>query len=303
MDVTGTQYEIRGGGHRAVVTGVGAGLRVLSGPEGDLVESFGADERPPMGAGGVLVPWPNRTAGARFSWRGVEHELEVTEPARGHAIHGLLRRATWSAVRHGAAAVTLAADVPAARGWPQPLRVETTHAVDDTGLTVTHTVTNTGDADCPAGLGVHPYLRVGDVPVAACVLTVPAGTVVDLDDAAIPTGTHPAGFADDLRGGLPVDALDLDTPFRLDARHTDGGGGTVGELRAPDGRATRIWADATCGWVQVFTPPSPFGREGPAVAVEPMTCPPDALNSGTDLAVVAPGETWTVRWGIAGSAA
>ena len=300
MDVTGAQYEIAGGGYRAVVTGVGAGLRVLTGPGGDLVESFDADERPPMGAGGLLVPWPNRTAGARFPWRGTVHELDVTEPARGHAIHGLLRRVTWEAVRHDAASVTLAADVPAAHGWPQPLHVETTHTVDDAGLTVTHGVTNTGDGDCPVGLGVHPYLRVGDAPVGACVLTVPAGTVVDLDDAAIPTGTRPVAFAQDLRGGMEVDALDLDTPFRLDEDRPDG---TVGELRAPDGRATRLWADATCGWVQVFTPPSPFGREGPAVAVEPMTCPPDALNSGSDLAVVAPGETWTVRWGITGSAA
>jgi aldose 1-epimerase len=29
-----------------------------------------------------------------------------------------------------------------------------------------------------------------------------------------------------------------------------------------------------------------------------MTCPPDALNSGTDLVVLQPGATWTVRWGL-----
>jgi aldose 1-epimerase len=34
------------------------------------------------------------------------------------------------------------------------------------------------------------------------------------------------------------------------------------------------------------------------VAVEPMTCPPDALNSGTDLITLAPGESWTGSWGL-----
>jgi aldose 1-epimerase len=29
-----------------------------------------------------------------------------------------------------------------------------------------------------------------------------------------------------------------------------------------------------------------------------MTCPPDALNSGTGLLVVEPGQTWTGSWGI-----
>ena len=296
MDVTGAQYEITGGGHRAVVTGVGAGLRVLTARDAPLIETYAADERPPMGAGGVLVPWPNRTAHARFTWRGVPHELEATEPARGHAIHGLLRRATWTPVRHDAAAVTLAADVPAGHGWPQPLHVETTYAVGDGGLAVTHALTNTGDDDCPAGVGVHPYLRVGDTPVADCVLTLQADAVVDVDDARIPVHTRPVTADEDLRGGRPVRDLQLDTPFRAAPA---AGAGPVHELRAPDGRTTRLWADAAFGWVQVFTPESPFGR-GPAVAVEPMTCPPDALNSGTDLAVLAPGRTWTVRWGIEG---
>jgi aldose 1-epimerase len=60
-----------------------------------------------------------------------------------------------------------------------------------------------------------------------------------------------------------------------------------------------LWMDEAFRWVQVFTAdalPEPRRRRG--VAVEPMTCPPDAFNSGEDLLVLAPGETWRGSWGI-----
>jgi aldose 1-epimerase len=100
--------------------------------------------------------------------------------------------------------------------------------------------------------------------------------------------------AEDLRAGRRVGDLALDTCFGA----APGPDGVLGVLTAPDGRATALWGDAAVRWLQVFTPDDLDGR-GRAVAVEPMTCPPDAVHSGTDLHVLAPGETWTVRWGIA----
>ena len=38
--------------------------------------------------------------------------------------------------------------------------------------------------------------------------------------------------------------------------------------------------------------------EAHAVAIEPMTAPADALNSGVGLRRLNPGETWTLEWGI-----
>jgi aldose 1-epimerase len=302
MAPTGQQYEIRSGDARAVVTEVGAGLRAFTVDGTDHVETFAEDAAPPMGAGCVLVPWPNRTSGAQFTWRGETHRLEVTEPARGHAIHGLVRRRPWSVVRHEDAAITLAVDVaggddPDAHGWPQPLHVETAYAVDgDAGsLTVSHSVTNTGDADVPAGVGTHPYLRAGDHSSEDCILTVATATVLDVDDALVPTGPAREITPDEsLRRGRRVADLELDTCFGA----VGGVAGVLAELRAPDGVGTRLWGDRNIAWVQAFTPQSPFGRPGKAVAVEPMTCPPDALNSGVDLVVLQPGATWTVRWGL-----
>jgi aldose 1-epimerase len=57
-------------------------------------------------------------------------------------------------------------------------------------------------------------------------------------------------------------------------------------------------------YVHVFTPPefpgaAADGRSpGQAVAIEPMTAPADAFNSGAGLRWLESGESWTVRWGI-----
>ncbi|MFC5137873.1 aldose 1-epimerase family protein [Actinomycetospora rhizophila] len=296
MQPTGEQFDLVAGPTRAVVTEVGAGLRALDVDGRARVETFDADATPPMGAGGVLVPWPNRIAGAAYTWRGQEYRLEATEAARGNAIHGLLRRRPWRVVDRAGDSVRLAADVDAASGWPGPLHVETTYAASPTGLAVTHALTNTGEGDVPAGVGTHPYLRVGDVPPGDCTLTVAADRVVDTDERMIPVAVRPVAPDEDLRGGRRVGDLALDTCFGA----APGPDGVLGVLTAPDGGATTLWADAAFGWVMVFTPDDLAGR-GRAVAVEPMTCPADAANSGTDLRVLAPGETWTVSWGIEGS--
>ena len=293
MHPTGEQIDLVAGPTRAVVTEVGAGLRALDVDGLTRIETYDVDAPPPMGAGGVLVPWPNRIAGATYTWRGREHRLEVTEAARGNAIHGLLRRRPWRVVERAEDAVRLAADVDADSGWPGPLHVETTYAVSPTGVVVTHALTNTGDGDVPAGVGTHPYLRVGDTAPADCTLTVAADRVVDTDERMIPTAVRAVGPDEDLRAGRRVGDLALDTCFGA----APGPDGVLGVLAAPDGRATALWGGADFGWVMVFTPDDLAGR-GRAVAVEPMTCPADAANSGTDLRVITPGETWTVRWGI-----
>jgi len=289
-------HVVTAGGTRAVVDEVGAVLRAFDVDGVAHTETTDPGAPPPMGAGSVLVPWPNRTAGARWRWRGAVQELEVSEPARGHAIHGLLRRVAWTVGERAVDQVTLRAEIDPGAGWPEPLVVTTTYAVTPGTLTVTHTVTATG-GEVPVGLGAHPYLRAGAADLDDCVLTVATATVLEVDDALIPTGpARPVSGAEDLRGGRRVADLDLDTGFGADPAR----GAVLGELRAPDGTTTRLWADPAFGWVQAFTPGAFPAREGErrAVAVEPMTCPPDALNSGVDLRLLGPGETWTVQWGI-----
>lgn len=301
LPATGAQFEIAavpGTGRevRAVVTEVGAALRSLVCAGRRCVETFGEDQRPPRGSGTVLVPWPNRTAGGRWTWRGQPQQLALSEPVAGNAIHGLLRHTFYRCTEHGADAVTLRAVIAPQPGWPVPLDTAVRYAVAADGLTVTHTVRNVGADPVPFGVGAHPYLRAGDAATDDCVLTLAASTVLPLE-RGLPAGpARPVDGGLDLRSGRPVRGLDLDHAFGGCAP-ADGDTLVRHRLSGPDG-GVELWADPDFGWVQVFTPADHPGR-GRALAVEPMTCPPDALNSGTGLRTLEPGQSWSGRWGLA----
>ncbi|GLZ34376.1 aldose 1-epimerase [Lentzea sp. NBRC 105346] len=284
------------GGSSAVITSVGAGLRSFEVDGVPYVETFGPDEKPPMGAGTVLVPWPNRTAGATWSLYGAEQHLDVTEPARGNAIHGLVRRRSWDVVEHIGSLLVLETTIEPQPGWPIALHTTISYALDEHGLTVTHGVNNVGDGPTPFGVGTHPYPRAGHAETDDCELTLAATTVLDLDaERMVPAGpARPAEGELDFRAGRPLRNVHLDTPFGGCVPDTDG---LVHHFLRGPASGVEVWADPDFRWVQVYTPDGYPGR-GRAVAIEPMTCPPDALNSGTDLIHLAPGESWGGRWGI-----
>jgi aldose 1-epimerase len=203
----------------------------------------------------------------------------------------------WRPLSSAAGAVGLEVRIPPQPGWPQPLRCTIAYSVGPDGLTVAHTARNLGSAPVPFGVGAHPYLRAGDADTDDCVLTLAATTRLPLDDKQLPAGPPEpvAGTADDFRGGRAVRGLKLDAAF---GGCVPASGDTLVRHRliAPDG-GVELWAEPAFGWVQVFTPDDHPGR-GRAVAVEPMTCPPDALNSGQDLIVLEPDQQWSGSWGI-----
>lgn len=310
--VTGMQYELTAstpaGAARATITEVAAGLRAYSVGGTDLVETFPVSEQPPMAAGIVLLPWPNRIRDGVWSARGTTRQLALTEPARHNAIHGLLRFTPYQELDFSGSSVTLGATVFPQSGYPFHLKTSVTYALGATGLSVTHIVHNAGQADAPVAVGAHPYLKIGDVPTGDLVLRVAAATHIDVDERMNPIGQTPvAGTAHDLRAGVRVDLLTLDDGF-ADVDVTDSPAGLRGEhsLTAPDGRSVTLWGDENMRYVQVYTPrtfpvwsaPGAQPERGLAVAIEPMTAAANAFNSGAGLRWLKPGESWTVRWGI-----
>ena len=296
---TGQQFELtRTSGNRqsrAIITEVAAGLRVLAVDGTDLVETYPESSLPPSGAGIVLVPWPNRVEDGIWILDGRKQQLDLTEPDRRNAIHGLLRNTAYRAVDRTSEAVTLAATVFPQHGYPFQLDTTVRYELVDDGLTVTHEIHNVGEAAAPVAIGSHPYLRLGDAPVEELVLTLDAATWFEVDDRLNPIAEHPVDDAEfDLRAGKVAGDLDLDHGF---GGVPDGG---VHRLTAPDGRFVELWNDPEFSYVQVYTT-RVFPREdGPgfAIAVEPMTAPVNAFNSGDGLRWVEPGGRWKVAWGI-----
>jgi aldose 1-epimerase len=297
---TGKQLEITQSGARAIVTAVGAGLRVYEVDGVPYTETFGDDAEPPKGAGAVLVPWPNRVGGARFTYANRTHDLEITEPGRGNAIHGLVRHETWTLTEHSRSLVSLEMTVEHRPGWPFPFRTSISYELGLRGLNVTHGVHNLGDTVMPFGVGAHPYLRPGALNLEDCDLKLAATTMLPLDPMRMVPTAEPVdirGTDLDFRRGQPLCGMpDLDHAF---GGCKPRGDGLVRHAIVHPKGGVEVWADRDFRWVQVYTPHDfPGASGGFAVAIEPMTCPPDALNSGIDLIHLDPGKSWTGRWGI-----
>ncbi|WP_238019225.1 aldose 1-epimerase family protein [Dactylosporangium sp. AC04546] len=295
---SGTQWTIASGGHEAVIVEVGGGVRSYTVDGGDVVAGYAEHERAVGSAGHVLAPWPNRIRDGQYAFGGEHFQLPLTEPERHNAIHGLVNWARWSLVDATAESVTLEHDLVPQPGYPWPLRLRTTWSVGDGGLRATHQATNMGDTAAPFGLATHPYVVVPGVAVDDLHLRVPARTRVLVDGRLLPIGGGPvAGTEYDFTEGRRLGTTVLDTAFgEVDA---DADGGTQVVVTAPDGRGVAVWADASFTWWQVYSSDTlPADRFRKALAIEPMTCPPDAFRSGRDVVTLEPGSSWQGSWGI-----
>ncbi|HTJ76565.1 MAG TPA: aldose 1-epimerase family protein [Acidimicrobiales bacterium] len=289
---SGAQYPISFGDQEAVVVEVGGGLRTYTAGGVDVLEGYEVDEMASAGRGQLLLPWPNRIRDGRYRFAGEELQLALTEPARHNASHGLVRWVNWRTVAHEADRVVVELVLHPQPGYPFTLGLSVEYRLGDGGLAVATTATNLGDRPCPYGAGAHPYLTVGTPTVDPVVLLVPAATRLVTDERAIPVErVGVAGSGYDFRQPRAVGDLALDTAF------TDLGGDSV-VVAGPD-RRVALWWDDSYRWVMVFTGDGlPAERRRTGLAVEPMTCPPNAFVTGEDVKVLEPGEAWTTRWGI-----
>ena len=267
----------------------------------DVVAGYAPEATCSAGRGQLLMPWPNRIRGGRYGFAGRDHRLALTEPDRGNAIHGLVRWATWSIIARADHSVALGCRLRPQPGWQGSLDLSVSYVLTAEGLIVTPSARNVGTDPAPFGFGAHPYLSVGEDRVDEVELGIPAASLLETDHLLLPRTLVPVDGTDrDFRAPRLLGELALDTAFTHLFADPDGCW-RVGLTDPQTGRAVTLWADATAyPWVQVFTGDSlpVAARRTSGIAVEPMTCPPDAFNSGDDLIVLEPGQEFTAPWGI-----
>ncbi len=293
-------HELRlpGVAARAVVSRRAAALRVLRVGGEDLVEPTPADDQPPGMAGAILAPWPNRVEGACWRYGGRELRLAVTEPELGHANHGLLASTDFEPATTGdPGRLRLRAAIDRPPGYPFRMEVEVEYRLRPDGVAVALTARNAGSEPAPVALGAHPYLRVGTAPAERLTVRVDADTAHELDATHIPCRRFAvAGTGWDLRAGRAV----RDAPPHATFEHSASPRVLVHALVAPDGRAVELRADPDFRWTQLYVAEGFAAAEGPrlAVAIEPMTAPPNALRTGVGLRVLEPGAAWRTGFDI-----
>ncbi|MGK2932521.1 MAG: CHAD domain-containing protein [Solirubrobacterales bacterium] len=246
----------------------------------------------------ILYPWANRLSQDSYAYRGRPVRIEPGAPGvrrdvNGLAIHGTLAASPLWVVEDASAGdrqedATLKAslDFGAFPGllasFPFPHRLELEMKIEDTALTVTATVTNTGDAAVPLAFGFHPYLSLPGSNRSSWQIRLPARHALEFDGRGIPV----AGTT----------ALDAGTEVLGDRSWDDGFTGIDPGSEfwvADDRRRITVRFDEGYGAAQVF---APAGED--VICFEPMKAPTDALVSGRDLTAVGPGASDVSRFTI-----
>ncbi|WP_079042218.1 gluconokinase, GntK/IdnK-type [Streptomyces aureus] len=297
---TGGSWRLVRGEQSAEVVRLGGALRdyVVNGRP--LLDGFSTGSAITGGRGQLLVPWPNRVGGGRYRFDGRDLQLPLTEVEKDNAIHGLLRWTLWELLARTEDTVMLGTTLCPQPGYPFLLDVRVEYRLGAEGLSTTVRATNAGTEPAPYGVGQHPYLTVGTDLVDSVVLTVPARSLLRTDERGLPIGQEPVeGTPYDFRTARPIGDLRLDTAFTGLDRDPDGR--AVVRLAHPSGlHGVDLRLGDGTRWVQVYTGDTLAEpeRRRRGVAVEAMSCPPDAFRSGTDLAVLQPGATHVLRWGL-----
>ena len=296
---SGEQITIAARDQEAVVVEVGGGLRSYSVGGRELVDGYRADEMSSSGRGQVLIPWPNRLQDGSYEFDGQRHQLSLNEPERGNAIHGLVRWSAWTATEREPHRAVMEHVLYPQPGYPFSLRISIEYTLSDSGLQVRTTATNLGTATCPYGSGAHPYLTLGTATIDSLILRAPGRTVLRSDERGLPTGTEAVEHTEyDFRKPRQIGSTTFDHAFTDLERDHDGLAHV--ELRDPDhGTQVSLWVDQSYPYVMLFSGDPLPNVNRRSLAVEPMTCPPNAFRTKDALIRLEPGSSFIGTWGIA----
>lgn len=303
---SGAQHEVVYGDLRCVVCEVGATLRSYTRAGVPVLFGFAVEEMATGGRGQVLFPWPNRLEDGRYDFGGVPAQAALDEPSTSCAIHGLVRWSAFELVAKAESQVTLATTLHPQPGYPFRARLELTYSLSGDGLRVSSVMTNSWHRTIPVGLGFHPYLA-GRATIDEGAVVLPARTHLRLNERSLPLGVEPAdvvrrnglSFGDATtrpKGRLSGSVLDdCFTDLELD----DNKCWAARFYPSPEEGPVVIWADAAFRYLMCFSGDTlaPADRRR-GIAIEPMTCPPNALRSGEGLITLTPGESFTCSFGI-----
>lgn len=308
MNASTTTVTISAGGYTAEIATRGGQLLSLTSqdPASGVAQNLIVPAARTEGAfaGAVLAPWPNRIAEASYSHGEQTFELPVNEEETGAALHGLLYDVDLNIQLERESEVHLGGSIEPTQGYPFRLEVALIYRVaEHLGLSVTLSARHapespTDDADSPEatgvsappfGAGFHPYLTAADAPLRSCRLRLPAETVASTQANGKVLDRSPVSGDLDLTDGPLLAGLTIDHAYTDLPQE----GWTAELLHGPSGLMVRMIADTP--WAQVYTGDE-IGRAG--VAVEPMTCPPDAFNSGENLVHLESGDWFRVGYSL-----
>ncbi|HTB07589.1 MAG TPA: aldose 1-epimerase [Bacteroidia bacterium] len=243
--------------------------------------------------GAKLSPFPNRVNNGKYEFAGNEYHLEKNAPP--HALHGLCWNLPFalqeSTVKNNSVQVILQADYKALNiGFPFSYHIEIEYTLEDGKFKCLTRIVNTSEYSIPIADGWHPYFTTGS-KINTLKLQLPLCRQVELDKTLIPTGKYLPN--QEFETPTILNDMMLDHCFELDKNQD------IAQTRLIDksnGISILIWqkvGDRGYNFIQLYTPP-----DRNSIAIEPMTCSPDAFNNKNGLIVLSPGESVEFTFGV-----
>jgi len=246
-----------------------------------------------------LFPVVNRLDSGRYTHRGKRYHLAINEPKLNNHLHGFLHTLTPTVAEHRVgneqSSVALQYHYDGRfNGYPFPASVLIEYTLSHDALTVNFAVHNQHDKSIPAGIGWHPYFQLG-CPVDQLQLKLPSVERIGVDERMLPTGETYA--YDDFKQLTDIGTRQLDTCFRLAKPWRN----------KPARAALLLWSKATQQGIEVWQHSGPQANnyvqlcippDRRSMAIEPVSCNINALNTGDGLVHIEPGCTWATSSGV-----
>lgn len=288
-------YSLETDDFHAEINSVGATLLKLSYKGRDLIEPSLAISRY---HGALLAPWPNRIRDGKYFFQGKFFKTGINEVTRNNALHGLVNSLDFELKSQTKTNLHLTGFLKPGEEYPSELKFDSYFVLENDGLRWSVLTENVGTSNAPFGISIHPYLVTGrDLKIDDCFLRFNSNQYLEVDDQRL----------------LPIEVRNVDSrDFNFNSRSRIGPKFIDHAFKVPsveherrieltdeNGFGTFMEYDDGARWIQIHT----ADREGGAdsrrcLAVEPMSCPPDAFNSGLDIVNLAPKQQFQMGWKI-----
>lgn len=244
-----------------------------------------------------LFPFPNRIKGGKYNSNGQEYQLQINFPNENNAIHGLVFDKEFEVISRENGDVNCSLiilykpkNLPA--GYPFNYTLEVEYKWVKYGLfECISTAKNHSDVTIPVGIGWHPYFVCASDTVDELWMQFPSESILEVDEKMIPNGKiHSYSKFNQL---AHIADTKLDDCFALKSKVSPA---EIVIYNKKLNFGYKIWQDtgeSNYNFLQVYTPPT---RK--SIAIEPMTCAPDAFNNKLGLITLEPGISVSVKWGV-----
>lgn len=243
-------------------------------------------ERQPAHKSSLLFPFPNRLKDGQFEFEGQQYSFEHNDYGRPNALHGFISDKHFQLKAQTNQSLSFIYSYEGNDpSYPFPFKLEVAYTLYELELNIELEITNTGGGDMPCGFGWHPYFSA-DLSPDSTRLKLPNLSKIHVDERLIPNGEEsPMKGYEEFRS---IAGEEFDNCFRLERIQER----NSVFLNYPKLATVEIWQGHNFPFLQLFK------VDDQAIAIEPMSCGIDALNSKEGLKVLSPQQEWALTMGL-----